>query len=102
MTTILLATITLLLVLILVVLFYHLPEEKRSTLAWRARIIGLWFGFGGSVVSFGLGMLLIWIALTNNSSEMGWSTTAASAPRPSAPPWMPLQRPRLRRVCTKT
>jgi hypothetical protein len=72
MTTILLATIVLLLVLILVVLLNHLPEEKRSTLTWRARIIALWVAFGGSVVLFGLGMLLAWVALTNDSSEMGW------------------------------
>src|SRR6516225_7371102 len=72
MTTILLATIVLLLVLILVVLLCHLPEEKRSTLTWRARIIALWLAFGGSVVLFGLGMLLAWVARTNDSSEIGW------------------------------
>jgi hypothetical protein len=33
----------------------------------------VWLVFGVSVVSFGLGIVLAWIALTNNSSEMGWA-----------------------------
>jgi hypothetical protein len=72
MTTILLVAIIVLLALILVVVLYGLPDATRSTLAWRVKIITLWFWFGLSVIAFGLGMLLVWIAVSNNSPNMGW------------------------------
>jgi hypothetical protein len=71
MTTILLAAIVLLLAMILMVLVNHLPEGVRYALTWRAEIIVLWFGFGVSVVSFGLGMLLARIAVSDNSAQTG-------------------------------
>lgn len=72
MTTILLTAIIVLLAMILVVLFYHLPEQKRFALGWRATIIALWFAWGVSVILFGLGMLLAWVAVSNNSAHTGW------------------------------